>query len=69
MHFAILAYGVQYAASCDFAVDGDRDRRPDVAILEELSVDAWKTLAEMTNQLANRFSGDLNALDAAGKFA
>ena len=69
MHFAILTYGVQYASSCDFAVDGDRDRRPDVPIFEELGVEAWKALAEMTNYLANRFSGDVNALDAAGKFA
>jgi hypothetical protein len=69
MHFAILTYGVQYASSCDFPVNGDRDRRPDVPIFEELSVEAWKALAEMTNYLANRFSGDVNALDAAGKFA
>jgi hypothetical protein len=69
MHFAILAYGVQYASSCDFPVDGDRDRRPDVSIFEELSIEAWKALAEMTNHLANRFCRDVNALDAAGKFA
>ena len=69
MHFAILVYGVQYASSCDFAVDGDRDRCPYVSIFEELSVEAWEALAEMTNHLANRFSGDVNALDAAGKFA
>ena len=69
MHFAILVYGVQYAASCDLAVDGDCDRRPDVAILEESSVEAWEALAETTNQLANRFSGHVNPVDAAGKFA
>ena len=69
MHFAILAYGVQYASSCDFPVDGDRDRRPDVSIFEELSIEAWEALAEMTNHLANRFCRDVNALDAAGKFA
>ncbi len=69
MHFAILAYGVQYASSCDFPVDRDRDRRPYVPFFKELSVEAWKALAEMTNYLANRFSGDVNALDAAGKFA
>jgi len=45
MHFAILAYGVQYASSCDFPVDGDRDRRPDVPFFKELSVDAWEALA------------------------
>ena len=69
MHFAILTYGVQYAAGCDFPVDGNRDRRADVPIFEELSVEAWKAHAEMTNQLANRFSRDVNPLDAAGKFA
>jgi len=69
MHFAILTYGVQYAPSCDFSVDGDRDRRSDVPFLKELSVEAWEALAEMTNQLANRFCGYVNALDAAGKFA
>ncbi len=69
MHFAILVYGVQYAASCDLAVDGDRDRRPDIAILKELSVDAWKALTEVTNQLAYSFSGHVNPLDAAGKFS
>jgi len=69
VHFAILVYGVQYAASCDLAVDGDRDRRSDIAILKELSVDTWKALTEMTNQLAYSFSGHVNPLDAAGKFA
>jgi hypothetical protein len=69
MHFAILAYGVQYASSCDFSVDGDRDRRPYVPVFKELSVEAWEALAEMPNQLANRFSGDVNTLDATGKFA
>lgn len=69
MHFAILVYGIQYAAGCDLTVDGDRDRRSDVAILEELSVNAWKALAEMTNQLANSLSGYVNPLNAAGKFA
>lgn len=69
MHFAMLVYGVQYAAGCDLAVDGDRDRRSDVPILEELGVEAWKALAEITNYLAYRFSWHINALDAAGKFA
>ena len=46
------------------AIDGS-----DVSVLEELLVDSWKALAEMANQLANRFCRDLNALDAAGKFA
>ncbi len=34
MHFAVLANGIEHAASGDFTVDRHRDRRPDVSILK-----------------------------------
>jgi hypothetical protein len=69
MDLAVLVHGVEHAASCDLTVDRNRDRWPDIAVLEKLLIDSGKALREIADELANRRSGNLNALSSFGEFA